>query len=441
MVQLANKDSKILIVGGGGTIGSSTALHLARRGYRDIRILDIFQNPSLNSAGNDNNKMAGDDSAGIWGQLGTEAWGMWMNDPVFKDHAHNVGRLDLTSKPEREARLRARYNGIVEEGRGDRVDWIEGKEQIVARAPHLAHADLAGWKGLFVRNGGWVAARNALNAVGHELRRLGVKSSFGTSGTFKELLLDSDGSTVKGVRTVDGTEWYGDLVVFATGAWSPALIDLQDQCETKAWGYAHLRLTPQEAKQLKGICTTYNHELGFIMKPEEDTNELKVVNEFSGYTHYQKVRPFGSNEEIRLSVPRSNAMNPTDTISTESLNAIKHLINLWLPQFKDRPLHKMAMCWCTDTVDMNWLMCEHPKYKGLVVATGDSGQTFKMFPVVGKQVVDLIEGKLPEDRKHLWRWRPGAGDNGTNRGGEKPKDLNDVDGWRHDIKAGRTAKL
>lgn len=53
---LASKDSKILIVGGGGTIGSSTALHLARKGYTDVRLLDIYQNPSLNSAGNDNNK-------------------------------------------------------------------------------------------------------------------------------------------------------------------------------------------------------------------------------------------------------------------------------------------------------------------------------------------------------------------------------------------------
>lgn len=82
---------------------------------------------------------------------------------------------------------------------------------------------------------------------------------------------------------------------------------------------------------------------------------------------------------------------------------------------------------------MNWLMCEHPKYKGLVVATGDSGQTFKMFPVVGKQVVDLIEGKLPHDRKDLWRWRPGTGDNGTGRGGLDPKDLKDVEGWNHDV--------
>lgn len=45
------KDSKILIFGGGGTMGSSTALHLARRGYTDITILDPFEIPSAQAAG------------------------------------------------------------------------------------------------------------------------------------------------------------------------------------------------------------------------------------------------------------------------------------------------------------------------------------------------------------------------------------------------------
>jgi hypothetical protein len=45
------KDAKILIFGGGGTMGSSTALHLARRGYTDITVLDEFEIPSRQSAG------------------------------------------------------------------------------------------------------------------------------------------------------------------------------------------------------------------------------------------------------------------------------------------------------------------------------------------------------------------------------------------------------
>lgn len=39
-------------------MGSSTALHLARRGYTDIRVLDVYESPSANSAGNDLNKVS-----------------------------------------------------------------------------------------------------------------------------------------------------------------------------------------------------------------------------------------------------------------------------------------------------------------------------------------------------------------------------------------------
>lgn len=56
-VAMANKDARIIVVGGAGTMGSSTALHLARRGYTDVRVLDMFQPPSANSAGNDMNKV------------------------------------------------------------------------------------------------------------------------------------------------------------------------------------------------------------------------------------------------------------------------------------------------------------------------------------------------------------------------------------------------
>lgn len=101
-------------------------------------------------------KIAGNDSAGIWGELGAEAWDMWRNDPVFMPHSHEVGRvghqasrhimlipeLDATSEPEREQRLQDRYDAIVAEGRGHLVEWLVGKDAIVEKLPHLASADI-----------------------------------------------------------------------------------------------------------------------------------------------------------------------------------------------------------------------------------------------------------------------------------------------------------
>jgi sarcosine oxidase/sarcosine oxidase/L-pipecolate oxidase len=187
------------------------------------------------------------------------------------------------------------------------------------------------------------------------------------------------------------------------------------------------------------------------MEPSSD-GIMKFVNEFEGYTNMSTCRPFGSNEDVKISVPRSHALHPTDTIPTEGLDAIKKVIETCLPHLADRPVFDTAICWCADSFDGNWLLCEDPRYRGLILATGDSGHTFKMLPLVGKYVADLIEGKvsdllfisllslddpltlqLSDADRELWKWRPQARQAGdTGREGPQCRDLNELSGWRHD---------
>lgn len=94
--------TKIIVIGGGGTFGSSTALHLIRSGYApsNITVLDTYQIPSAQSAGNDLNKIMGirvRDQATI--RLSLEARDMWRNDELFKPFFHNTGRVSLTFDP------------------------------------------------------------------------------------------------------------------------------------------------------------------------------------------------------------------------------------------------------------------------------------------------------------------------------------------------------
>lgn len=56
MAKALAKQSSLLVVGG-GTWGCSTALHLARRGFTNVTVLDAHRVPSPISAGNDVNKM------------------------------------------------------------------------------------------------------------------------------------------------------------------------------------------------------------------------------------------------------------------------------------------------------------------------------------------------------------------------------------------------
>jgi sarcosine oxidase/L-pipecolate oxidase len=78
-----------------------------------------------------------------------------------------------------------------------------------------------------------MSARDALNAVGAELRRLGVKTSFGTCGTAASFELSTDGTQCTGVKAIDGTIWSADFVVVAAGAWTPSLVDLEGQTTAK----------------------------------------------------------------------------------------------------------------------------------------------------------------------------------------------------------------
>ena len=61
----------------------------------------------------------------------------------------------------------------------------------------------------------------------------GSSNSHHSAGSFKKPLFKKDGVTCIGVETVDGTKYFADKVVLATGAWSPTLVDLEDQCCSK----------------------------------------------------------------------------------------------------------------------------------------------------------------------------------------------------------------
>lgn len=88
--------TKVIVVGGGGTMGASTAFHLLRSGYepKNITVLDTYPIPSSQSAGHDLNKIM---SVRIRNevdmQLSFEARDMWKGDELFRSYFHMTGMV------------------------------------------------------------------------------------------------------------------------------------------------------------------------------------------------------------------------------------------------------------------------------------------------------------------------------------------------------------
>lgn len=100
---------------------------------------------------------------------------------------------------------------------------------------------------------------------------------------------------------------------------------------------------------------------------------IKVCDEFPGFSHFKQHQPYGASSPKLISVPRSHAKHPTDTYPDASEATIRKAIARFMPRFTNKELFNRSMCWCTDTADANLLICEHPRWKNFILATGDSG--------------------------------------------------------------------
>jgi sarcosine oxidase / L-pipecolate oxidase len=78
-----------------------------------------------------------------------------------------------------------------------------------------------------------------------------------------------------------------------------------------------------------------------------------------------------------------------------------------------------------DTADDNFLISSLPQHKNLSVAIGGSAHGFKFLPIIGKYIVDMMEGNLDMDKASMWKWRPGARRTAINPFPMPLDDLND----------------
>ncbi|KAL3451408.1 FAD dependent oxidoreductase [Aspergillus insuetus] len=432
-----SQQSSILIIGG-GTWGCSTALHLARRGYKNVKVLDPYEIPSPIAAGNDVNKIMEhkelksgitDPKSAAFATFSRAALAGWVNDPVFSPYFHETGFIVAGHTLELVRHIK---EGEVDFYEGDYVTLNTAEDFRATMPPGVLTGEFPGWKGwISKRDTGWVHARKAMVSAHAEAKRLGVVFLTGeVRGKVEGLVFE--GGDVVGARTADGVVHRADYTILAAGAASDALLDFKKQLRPTAWTLCHIRMTPEEAQAYRNLPVLFNIAKGFFMEPDEDNHELKICDEHPGYTN---LIPDPKHDGAVTSVPFARHQIPL-----EAESRARDFLRDTMPHLAERPFSFARICWDADTPDRAFLIDRHPEYTSLVVAVGGSGNGAMQMPAIGGFIVDALEGNLTDEVKDIVRWRPEmavgrdwSSTQGRHGGPEKMMDFQYVkqDEWTH----------
>lgn len=260
---------------------------------------------------------------------------------------------------------------------------------------------MTGFKGYFNRLAGYAHSSDALRTVWHYLSGKGVKFVLGNeTGKVDSLLYE--GKKCWGIKTGDGKIHKAALTIVAAGAWSAHLVPaVGGFVAARCWSVAHVQLNETEADYLRGIPTTNVRDLGFFFEPDPKTKLFKLCPLGAGYTNTDKASGTSAPPN---NTPAGQLPQPQDFIPAADEKKLRQLLRETFPWMAERPFVEQKLCWFADSSDSEFCIDFVPgSEQSVVVLSGDSGHGFKMMPVFGKWVVELLQqGRQKLDR---WQWR------------------------------------
>lgn len=401
-------DDPIFILGAGAW-GLSTALHLHNQGYTNITLFERAEEiPSRYSAAYDLNKIVrAEYEDPFYTELALDAINGWKT-PLFGPYYHETGYIvAATGKAPKKA-----------------IEYLHNSRQSVAKHPVFApgiksldkdedfrklcwqySGPLTGWTGYFNRLAGYAHSSDAMRGVWAHLAIKGIKFVLGEShGKVTELLYSTSGDKRRctGIRTADGLTHNASTVIVALGPYAATLLPtIGHSVVARCWSVAHVQLTKAECDYLRFIPTLNVRDLGFFFEPDPETRLFKLCPLGAGFTN--KKTKIASGATISLP-PGEQVPPPQDFIPKEDELKLRALLRETFPWMADRPFVDNKLCWFADTKDSEYCIDFVPDTdKSVIVLSGDSGHGFKMMPVFGKWVVNLLQkGEQPEKR---WQWR------------------------------------
>lgn len=286
--------------------------------------------------------------------------------------------------------------------------------------PFRLSKDGKGHQGHLDTMGGFVYADKACRYALHFAQELGVRFVLDKQKGHLDHFYEPDGSTnVQGIITADGAIHKADLTIVACGGWSPSVLpELDGLCETTAGSVATIQI-PEQQTQLRQRFAPENFpvwqykpragENGNIYGfPIDEKGVMKLGYRGKKYTNPQ-TQPNGAVRSVPIT-RWTTAPAAITGLPEKSEQIIHNFVEKYLPELREHGLYITGtrLCWYTDSFDNQFVVDAVPERPGVMIATGGSGHAFKFLPVLGKFVVNRIEGgggDVVEEQEFLQRWQ------------------------------------
>ncbi|RYP91109.1 hypothetical protein DL770_002765 [Monosporascus sp. CRB-9-2] len=443
-------DPSYLIVGA-GVFGVSTALHLAARQKKEGKAVtvtlvdrDAPDAPTRVAASWDWNKVVRADYADpTYCALALEARDAWRGGNNNNNNNNNNKNNGNTDEEEQEALFAPFYtesgvfwisrtglaDAVVDNyrrlGRGREVD-----EGLIAAVPVgearklyggvFAEADYAGVERVLVnRTSGWADAAGALRRGAERAAELGVRFvkaevaalEFGGDGA-----ADGTARGVVGIKTEDGRLLRGHRTVLCTGSYTPKLLDES----ARRSGIEALRAGGRiiAAGVTTGLTVLGDEAMdrfgGMPVGIQENPPERGASNgslppnkdrqlKWWGQHIFKNTQKMPSGTELSAPPPER------DYAQWEVPESLKEDVSFankvtFGKQGESWKIEQHRICWEALTPSADFIVSPHSAAEGLYVATCGSFHGWKFLPVIGKYVVQMLEGSLALELREKWAW-------------------------------------
>lgn len=355
-----------LVVVGAGTMGAWTALRARRAGW-STTLIDAFGAGHPRATSGDETRIircshGADPFYAVWSREALEAW-RGFGDEVGESFFVNCGALWFAYREDGfEAASFATLTDL-----GIPVERLTPAE-VGARWPQLAPGSIT--FAVYEPEAGLLMARRGVAAVARRFSDEGGRFELAWAKPGRV-----EGRRLLEVDTGDGRRIAGGQFIFAAGPWLPRLFpDLLGDL---------IRVTKQDVMFVgpsagdgrfaaEWLPCWLDYDAAFYGIPAVDGRGMKLAPD-----RYGPVFDPSHGERI---------------VDPESVRLARRYLATRFPDLADAPVVETRVCQYETTPDTQFILDRHPDLDNVWIAGGGSGHAFKHGPVIGRYLVERLNG-------------------------------------------------